>query len=69
MFKYDKDYAWAYDICQRVGMPSCHNELSLHHVRVLQAFEKWVVDLISPINPLANNSRERYIITTIDYLT
>jgi hypothetical protein len=46
-----------------------HDELPLHLVRALQAFEKWVVDFIGPINPPVRHSKERYIITTIDYLT
>ena len=36
----------------------------------LQPFEKWAVDLIGLVNPVAKRSRElRYIITVIDYLT
>jgi transposase InsO family protein len=35
----------------------------------LQAFEKWVVDFIGLINPPAKHSKERYIITTTNYLT
>jgi transposase InsO family protein len=35
----------------------------------LQAFDKWVVDFIRPINPPARRSGARYIITATDYLT
>jgi hypothetical protein len=31
MFKYAKEYDWACDVCQRVGKPSLHDELPLHH--------------------------------------
>jgi hypothetical protein len=69
MFKDAKEYAWACDVCQRVGKPSCHDEFPLHHVCALQDFEKWVVDFIGPINPPTKHSKARYIITTTDYLT
>jgi hypothetical protein len=58
MFKYAKEYAWACDVCQRVGNPSHHDELPLHPIRALQAFEKWVVDFIGPINPLLSIQRK-----------
>ena len=35
----------------------------------LQAFEKWAMDFIGLINPLAKRSSARYIITMEDYLT
>jgi hypothetical protein len=43
--------------CQRVGKPSCRDELPLQPVRALQAFEKWVVDFIGPINPQLSTQR------------
>jgi hypothetical protein len=69
LFKDVEEYAQAYDVCQRVGKPSLHDELPLHLVRALQSFEKWVVDFIGPINPPTKHSKARYIITTTDYLT
>ena len=35
----------------------------------LQAFEKWAIDFVGPINPPRKNIGERYIITVIEYLT
>jgi transposase InsO family protein len=35
----------------------------------LQEFEKWAIDFMGPINPPGKCTRERYIITTIEYLT
>ena len=35
----------------------------------LQAFDKWAIDFVGPINPLGKQTDVRYIITTIDYLT
>jgi hypothetical protein len=51
LFKDAKEYARSCDTCQRVGKPSHRDELPLQPVRALQAFEKWVVDFIGPINP------------------
>jgi transposase InsO family protein len=69
MFKDAKEYAQACDVCQRVGKPSHRDEFPLHPIHALQDFEKWVVDFIGLINPPAKHSKERYIITTTDYLT
>ena len=35
----------------------------------LQAFEKWGIDFVGPINPPGKRTGARYIITVIDYLT
>jgi hypothetical protein len=35
----------------------------------LQAFEKWEIDFVGPIKPLAKRTGERYIITMTEYLT
>jgi transposase InsO family protein len=35
----------------------------------LQAFEKWAIDFVGPINPPGKCTRARYIITTTEYLT
>ena len=43
--------------------------MPLHPVRALKAVQKWAVDFIGPINPLARNYKARYIITATDYLT
>jgi transposase InsO family protein len=69
LFKDAKAYARSYDVCQRVGKPSQRDEVPLQPVRALQAFEKWAVDFIGSINPTTKHSKDRYIITTTDYLT
>ena len=69
LFKYEKVYARSCDVCQRVGKPSRQDEFPLQPVRDLQAFEKWVVDFIGPINPTVKHLKARYIITATDYLT
>ena len=35
----------------------------------LQAFDKWAIDFVGPINPPTKKSGARYIITATDYLT
>ena len=35
----------------------------------LQAFEKWAIDFVGPINPPRKRTGARYIITVTDYLT
>ena len=35
----------------------------------LQAFNKWVIDFIGPINPPGKKTGVRYIITATDYVT
>jgi hypothetical protein len=35
----------------------------------LRVFDKWAIDFVGPINPLAKRSGARYIITTTKYLT
>ena len=35
----------------------------------LQAFDKWAIDFVGPINPPGKRIGSRYIITTTDYLT
>jgi len=35
----------------------------------LQAFEKWVIEFMGPINPPTKRVGARYIITRMEYLT
>ena len=35
----------------------------------LQAFDKWAIDFVGPINPLGKRTGSRYIIIATDYLT
>ena len=35
----------------------------------LQAFDKWAIDFVGPINPPGKHTGTRYIITVTDYLT
>jgi hypothetical protein len=63
LHKDTKEYSRACDVCQRIGKPSRRYEIPLALEMTLQAFEKWVIDFVGPINPLGNHTRVRYIIT------
>jgi hypothetical protein len=58
-----KEYCQSCDVCQRVGNPSRRDEIPLNPQVMLQAFEKWAIDFVGPINPQERRSGERYIIT------
>jgi hypothetical protein len=69
LFKDSKECARYWETFQILGNMSHRDELPLQQVRALQAFEKWVIDFIGPINPSAKHSKSRYIINATDYLT
>jgi hypothetical protein len=52
-----------------VGKPTRRDEMPFNPHVTLQAFEKWAIDFVGPINPQARRSRARYIITATEYLT
>jgi hypothetical protein len=64
-----KKYSRACDVCQRVGNPSRRDEMPLAPYMTLQAFEKWAIDFVGPINPPGKHIGARYIITVTEYLT
>jgi hypothetical protein len=52
-----------------VGNPSRRDGISLNPQVMLQAFDKWEIDFVGPINPSIRRSGESYIITVTRYLT
>ena len=64
-----KEFCRSCDVSQRIGKPSRRDEMPLKPQVKLQAFDKWTIDFVRPINPLGKCTGARYIITTIDYLT
>ena len=64
-----KEFCRSCDVCQRIGKPSRRDEMLLKPQITLQAFEKWAIDFVGPINRLGKQRGTRYIITPTDYLT
>jgi hypothetical protein len=58
-----KEYYQGCDVCQREGKPNKRDEMSLQPQVTLQAFDKWAIDFVGPINPPAKRTGERYKIT------
>jgi len=64
-----KEYLQSCNVFQRVGKPSRREEIPLNPQVMLQAFNKWIIDFVGPINPQPRRSGARYIIIMIEYLT
>ena len=62
-----KEFYRTYNVYQRIGKPSQRDEMPLKQQVTLQAFDKWAIDFVGPINPRGKRIGARYIITTTDY--
>jgi hypothetical protein len=49
--------------------PSIRDEVPLAPHLKLQAFDKWAIDFVGPINPPGKRTGAHYIITVTEYLT
>jgi transposase InsO family protein len=64
-----KEHYQRCDVCQRGGKPNRRDEMPMRPQVSLQVFDKWAIDFVGPINPLAKRIGARYIITVTEYLT
>ena len=62
-------YCKQYDICQKMGPKVSKSSQPLHPIMLTKVFQKWKLDFIGPINALARNTKNKYIITAIYYTT
>jgi hypothetical protein len=52
-----------------MGRPLWKNEIHLHSVNPSLPFEIWAIDFVGPFPKREKNIWEKYIITTVEYLT
>ena len=64
-----KEFCRSCDVCQCIGRPSKRDEMPLNPKVTIQAFDKWAIYFVGPINPPRKRTRSRYILTAKDYLT
>ena len=69
LHKYAKELCRSCNVCQHTRRPSKRDEMALNPHVTLQAFDKWAIDFVGPINPTRKRTGSRYIIKATDYLT
>jgi hypothetical protein len=69
MYKDTYKFIRSCDSCQCTSKPTASSHWPLTPIIPLALFEKWGIDFIGPIDPVAAKSRARYIILAIDYTT
>jgi len=63
------DYARMCDVCKQLVKPKKADQMELHLVLVEDPFEKWGLDYVRPIKPVARRTQARYIVVITDYFT
>jgi hypothetical protein len=67
IFRDVKEYVQDRDNYQRMGKLGQVNEIPLKEKIVIEPFEIWALDFVSPFNP--NSNQKVYILVATDYMT
>jgi hypothetical protein len=67
IFKDVSKYVRSCDSCQRIGIPTSADEITLCAQVMIEPFEKWALDFVGPISPMSR--KKNYILVCTDYVT